>query len=184
MTSADLSSTGITSVGTYAFNNCFVLESITIPATVTDIGDSAFYACNHATEVNYLTAHFEGGKSKIFYALGKNGEGTTFTFGPNVTVVPSQILYGANATGTTYNNVTSIVFQGQVTEIGSQALCGCMKMTTIDLPDSLRVIGDNAFKGCSALTSIEIPENVTSIGTSPKSEAPTRPSDRWRRGWL
>ena len=36
---------GVTSISSYAFNNCYSLASITIPEGVTSIGDYAFYNC-------------------------------------------------------------------------------------------------------------------------------------------
>ena len=35
----------VTSIGEYAFYNCFGLTSVTIPNSVTSIGESAFYNC-------------------------------------------------------------------------------------------------------------------------------------------
>ena len=39
-------------------------------------------------------------------------------------------------------------------------------VTSISLPDSLKIIGRNAFAGCSNLTKIDIPEGVTEIGVN------------------
>jgi len=37
-------------------------------------------------------------------------------------------------------------------------------ITSITMPDAIRLIGDHAFSGCTGLTSINIPGNVTNIG--------------------
>ncbi len=41
----------VTSIGGYAFFDCFGLTSVTIPDSVASIGDSAFYNCSSLTSV-------------------------------------------------------------------------------------------------------------------------------------
>ncbi len=47
VTSVTLPLTGITSIGGWAFNDCTGLTSFTIPASVTSIGEKAFYYCDN-----------------------------------------------------------------------------------------------------------------------------------------
>jgi len=51
-----------------------------------------------------------------------------------------------------------------VTSIGSCVFFNCSSLTSITIPNSVKIIGNNAFSGCSGLTSITIPSSVTSIG--------------------
>ena len=41
----------VTSIGDYAFKDCFKMTSVTIPNSVTSIGESAFYGCFKLTSV-------------------------------------------------------------------------------------------------------------------------------------
>lgn len=41
----------IVSIGEEAFANCTSLQSVTIPASVTEIGSAAFYGCTALTKV-------------------------------------------------------------------------------------------------------------------------------------
>ncbi len=54
----------------------------------------------------------------------------------------------------------------KVTSIGKEAFSWCIRLTSINIPESLTSIGYKAFYGCSSLNSIKIPEGVTSIGAS------------------
>ena len=46
-TSVTLPITSITSIGSYAFNDCTGLTEFTLPATITSIGEKAFYYCDN-----------------------------------------------------------------------------------------------------------------------------------------
>jgi hypothetical protein len=54
----------------------------------------------------------------------------------------------------------------KVTSIGKEAFSWCIRLTSINIPESLTSIGYKAFYGCSSLNSIKIPEGVTNIGAS------------------
>ena len=53
-----------------------------------------------------------------------------------------------------------------VTEIGANAFKDFTRLTTVNLPNTIRVIHDNAFNGCIALVSIVIPDSVIEIRAS------------------
>ena len=57
-----------------------------------------------------------------------------------------------------------ISFADSVTRIGPWSFWGCEAMESIDLPSQLTGIGQEAFKWCIGLRSIEIPATVTYLG--------------------
>ncbi len=63
------------------------------------------------------------------------------------------------------SELIEIVIPYGLLEINDSALSTCPKLSSIDLPSSLKKIGNNAFGG-SALTKIVIPDSVTEIGES------------------
>ncbi len=129
-----------------AFLNCRSITSITIPNSVTSIGDSAFSGCSSLKKVNITDI---AAWCKI-------------SFG-------NQFANPLNYTHNLYLNdvlVTELTIPEGVTCIGNYAFYGCTSLTSITIPSGVTSIGDRAFFECSNLTSITIPDSVTSIGDS------------------
>ena len=49
-------------------------------------------------------------------------------------------------------------------KIPDNAFCGCSRLTSVTMPESVTSIGDAVFHHCIGLTNVAIPESVTSIG--------------------
>ncbi|HBA32195.1 leucine-rich repeat protein [Parabacteroides goldsteinii] len=140
LTEVTIEAAGITGIGAVAFQNTKNLTTIQIPASVTTIGDGAFWGSGIST---FTVA--EGGSS--FKAdnddkalLTYDGK-TLFTFAPKATgsyTIPSGVI-----------TIGPYSFQGTA-------------LTSLEIPSSVTSIGDGAFES-SALTSIVIPESVTTI---------------------
>ncbi len=112
--------------------------------------------------------------------------------GANVTSVPSEALYcfrNINTLtlrnpdleylnirfGETFGSGWNSRFEGGLKKLtavnitggdtlGASLLQGCENLTSVTLPDGIKVIGDKAFYGCVALTNLTLPDSVTSIG--------------------
>ena len=134
----------VTSIGDYAFYNCKGLTSVTIPDSVTSIGNSAFYNCNNTQDI-YIT--------DIAAWFNISGLGNLMRYGAS-----NKTLYINNELA------TSIKIPDGVKAIPSYAFRGCTGLTSVTIPNSVTSIGDYAFRGCTGLTSVTIPNSVTSIG--------------------
>ena len=124
---------GIKTVCNFACSSHYNVTTVTIPSSVTYIGQHAFSYCSSLTTVNYNatnSTHGGGGSASAFYSCSNL---TTINIGDNVEVIPYSIF------------------------------CDCSGVSSITLPSSLREIGQSAFYGCTGLTSITIPENLASI---------------------
>ena len=134
------------------FSGCSELASLTIPDSVTSIGDDAFQGCGRLKDVAMPSRWMV---STIFPS--------TYSSITNVTIIPgSSTVVNSAFKGCTA--LTSIIVPDTVTHIGNDAFQGCSGLTSVTIPDSVTSIGDNAFSGCSGLTSVVIPDGVTSIG--------------------
>ena len=146
----------ISTIGDYAFADCNNLTSITIPNSVTSMGEGVFYSCINLTSVslpNSVTSMGEG----VFY----NCVNLTSVSLPNgITEIPPQTFYNC------YNLALSPL-NNSVTKIGSSAFEHCSGLTSLPLPSTIVQIGERAFAGCGGLTSLVIPSSITTI----KSEA-------------
>ncbi len=143
----------VTSIGDSAFDSCTGLTSITIPDNVTSIGEKAFYYCTGLTSITIPEGVTNIGNAAFSGCTGL----TSITIPEGVTSIANNVF--SNCTG-----LTSVTISDSLTSIGNSAFSGCTGLTSITIPDGVTSIGGYAFKNCSGLRSIIIPSSVTSIG--------------------
>ncbi len=161
---------GVTSIGNYAFcdtsGNGAVLMSVTIPNSVTSIGEGAFYGCTNLTSITISSSVTSIGEGAFaicvsLTSITVSDENTVYVAEDGVLFNKEKteiIQYAAGKTEASYTIPNS------VTSIGGNAFGGCIKLTSITIPNSVTSIGGLAFFGCTSLTNITIPDSVTSIG--------------------
>lgn len=145
LTSAVIPST-VSAISAYAFYGHSELQKITIPTSVTTIGENAFENCTGLADVNI--ASIEKWCGLIF----QNNKSNPLTYANN--------LYCNDKL------VTTLVTASTVSKIESYAFYNYSKLRSIDISNGIKAIGDSAFYNCTGLTSIEIPSNISSINSN------------------
>ena len=126
--------------------------SYTIPATVTIIGDEAFYECTHLTSVTIP----DGVAFICRYAFQGCTHLTSVILPDSVEHLGMDSFHGCTS-------LTSVTIPGGVTYFGGDVFEGCTSLTTATLSNGITSVSDGMFYECTSLTSITIPETVTSI---------------------
>ena len=159
----------VTSIGRSAFSYCTSLMSVTIPDSVTSIGGYAFYGCTSLTSVTIPASLTRIGD----YAFLGCTSVTAFTVDENNAYYCSDadgVLYNKDKTTLYYypagNSRTKYTIPDSVTSIGGWAFSRCTSLTSVTIPDSVTSIGYEAFYSCTSLTSVTIPDSVMTIGIS------------------
>ena len=136
---------GITSIGDYAFYSCRGLTELTLPNSVTSIGNP-----NSVTSIGWYA--FQG-------CTGL----TELTLPNSVTSIGGCAFEGCNG-------LTELTLPNTLERIVASAFRGCSGLTELTLPNSVWSIGEYAFQGCSGLTELTLPSSVTRIGKNAFSD--------------
>ncbi len=120
----------VTSIGEWAFRDCDSLTSITIPDNVTAIGERAFWGCDSLTSI---------------------------TIPDNVTAIGEWAFRDCDS-------LKSVTIPDGVVSIGEYAFYNCFSLTSVTIPDSVTSLGSFAFYNCYALAEARIGDGLKSIG--------------------
>lgn len=130
----------VTTIGQYAFRNCYALKSVTIPNSITSIDQYAFGSCYSLESVVVPDSVTSIG----VYAFNECKTLASVTIPNSVTTIGSDAFRGCSA-------LKSVTIPNGVTSIGQNTFLGCQALTSIDIPNSVTTIGSNVFQRCQGL---------------------------------
>lgn len=172
----------ITKIGTRAFNSCSGLESITIPNSVDSIGDQAFFNCANLTsltvpesvkaigdrcfsgcnKIRTLNWDTEYPLTKVFSRQSETNMDSLrcLIFGKGVKEIENNLISSMRFMNP---HLETVIIQDGITRIGNFAFM-YLKLSSINIPKSVKEIGNGAFYHCTSLTDVSISNGVNSIG--------------------
>jgi hypothetical protein len=177
----------LTMIGDGAFINSGLSGSITLPASLTSIGSSAFHQCSSLTSVS-----FESGSQLTTigdYAFYDSGLSGSITLPASLTSIESYAFYKCSF-------LTSVSFESgsQLETIGEGAFYRSGLSGSITLPASLTSIGNSAFSRCYTLDLVSfesgsLTANGSSIGTNAFTQSDLATVNAWSNtiqamGWI
>lgn len=151
----------VTTILDKAFEGAINLRKLSVPSSITNVGDNAFDGCE--------SLEYNDDKSGLY--LGNTANPYLIFIGAaNAAITSCTVNEG---TKVIYNDafnkckyLQSITLPANITSIGHRAFRDCNALSKINIPDKVYFIGAEAFYNCKSLKSVSIPTSVESIGTS------------------
>lgn len=139
----------VTKIGMGAFNS--TLEEVTLPPTLDEIEDSAFFKCSNLTEITIPEGVTKIG-TNAFYGCSQL---TSIT-------IPSTIK-NMDTAFPSNPKLSQVTLTNGIYRISSSAFKDCTGLTEIKIPTSVYEICSDAFNGCTGLTSVTLEKGINII---------------------
>ena len=125
---------GITSIGKRAFRTASA-KSVSLPSTLTSIGNDAFYTCSGLTSIT-IPANVETIGATAFQNAS-NLESITFESGSKLKTIENRTFHGCD--------LRSVVLPDSLETVDYQAFGANNNLSYIVIPESVKTIGEEAF---------------------------------------
>ena len=126
----------VTAIDAVAFRDCSSLTSISLPASITEVGEYAFAGCTALDSV--VISDLSTWCGIDFASESAN---------------PCYLAHHLYLQG---NEITDLVIPDSTLSIGSFAFSGCTSINSIYIPSAVEVIGASPFSNCASLSSINV----------------------------
>lgn len=174
---------GIYIIADHAFNSQWgshKITSITLPSTLTHIGQWAF-ACTDLSRLELPDGLLFIGdycfkwvkelqQVKLPDSLTNMGEGAFYgcenlekaTLSNSLTALPDYAFYECG--------LTEITVPGSIESVGDEAFLNCRSLKTVILSEGVTAVGSEAFDNCINIAQLELPSTLAYVGPSAFTE--------------
>lgn len=142
----------VTSIGEYAFYGCVKLNKVSGLTNVSKIGQYAFADCRLINSIN-LFSDVEVIEPYTFYNCSAMEDFTTVS---PLTRIEEHAFDGCGS-------LTEFKLSSKIEKIGDYAFHGCSRITYAYLPNTVTYLGIGAYSGCSSLGYVVIPNNIIEL---------------------
>lgn len=153
-------SASVTKIGASAFEGCMLTEVIFAEGSqLQEVGSSAFAYCTKLQGITLPDTLASIGAG-AFYGDSQLGE---------IQIPASVISIGDDAFNTCYG-LQSVTFasdlDSRLETIGARAFYQCYRLKVLDIPEGVTTIGDQAFRVSQGLKRVYLPASLTRLGTT------------------
>ena len=162
---ARIDGVAVTAIGSYAFDNCYRLKSVTIPEGVISLGKNAFAYCSDLESAKIPNSVTSIGDWAFFLCRSLKSA----KISSNVVSMGGQVFSGCSslaAIDVEEANANYVSLNGVLlNKTQTQLMCypGGKTEKAYRIPDSVSSIDSRAFFEAANLESVEIPDSVISI---------------------
>ena len=139
---------GVESVGSYAFQDCTGLQTVTFPNSIRTADCFVFYNCTSLNNPVYNNC--------LFAYLPRSYKGSYVMLNTIREVCCGALM--------NCDSLTAITLADSLTRIGSQSFYGCRSLHSVIIPDEVTTVESYAFTNCQHLLSIGFPANLQFLG--------------------
>lgn len=145
----------VTYLGDNTFDGCSSLISISGLDNVTTLGSSCFSGCAAITNIPLSPNLKEVGANAFNGCIGL----VQISIPENVNVLGNGAFSDCKA-------LSSIILPKDIITLSNDLFYNCESLKNLEIPSNVTTIGSGVFTGCKSLTTIEIPSHVISIGNN------------------
>ena len=166
----------VTGIGNRAFYQCTELTELTIPTSITYIGNTSdprsayvFDGCNESVfkkvkisdleawcKITFADNSYANPLIKAHHLYLNESEITDLVIPNTITTLGTFQFAGCHG-------ITSLTIPSTVTDLGLATFYDCRNLATVNIASGITTIGINMFSNCDKLASINIPNTVTTI---------------------
>lgn len=151
---------GVQTIAPGAFIGCSNVTAVTLPSSLTYVGECAFYGLN--TKLESVTFKAPNANSVTIGKYAFRGctalSELTLESGCGLAAISEGAFYGCTS-------IEALTIPASITSIGADAFSGCTGLKTLTFPEKGKELafGAGAFYGCTGLTKVELSANITEM---------------------